>query len=93
MATFLVPDLVKPLATDDLIAACARQLKKRQEDLSTIHDCILKSCFASAQQFEWQHAHTIRDFDFKPSALVLIHNLGVEMDKTKPRYFGPMLVI
>jgi hypothetical protein len=93
MATFLVPDLVKPLATDDLIAARAWQLEKRQEDLSAIHDRILKSHFASAQQFERQHAHTIRDFDFKPGALVLVRNPGAEMDKTKPRYFGPMLVI
>jgi hypothetical protein len=48
MATFLVPDLVKPLATDNLIAACAQQLEKHQEDLSAIHDRILKSRFASA---------------------------------------------
>ena len=93
MATFLVPDLVKPLTTDDLIATRACQLEKRQEDLATIHNHILKSRFASAHQFERQHACTIRDFDFKPGALVLIRNPGMEMDKTKPRYFGPMLVI
>ena len=84
MATFLVPDLVKPLATNNLIAAHTQQLKKCQEDLSAIHDHILKSRFASAQQFKQQHTHTIRDFDFKPGTLVLICNPGMEMDKTKP---------
>jgi hypothetical protein len=29
LATFLVPNLVKPLTTDELIATCARQLEKR----------------------------------------------------------------
>jgi hypothetical protein len=52
MATFLVPDLVKPLTTDDLIATHACQLEKRQEDLATIHNHILKSRFVSAHQFE-----------------------------------------
>ncbi len=37
--------------------------------------------------------HTICNFDFKPSALVLIHNPDAKMDKTKPQYYGPMLII
>jgi hypothetical protein len=83
LATFLVPNLVKPLTTDELIATHARQLKKRQDDLTTIHGLILKSCFASAQQFERHFEHTIHDFNFKPGALVLMHNPGVEFDKVK----------
>jgi hypothetical protein len=93
MATFLVPDLVKPLTTDDLITTRTRRLEKRQKDLAAIHNHVLKSHFVSAHQFEQQHACTICNFDFKPDALVLIHNPGAEMDKTKPWYFGPMLVI
>ena len=84
LATFLVPDLVKPLTTNNLIATCARQLEKRQDDLALIHDHIIKSCFVSAQQFECQHQRTIHDFAFTPSALILIHNPGAELDKTKP---------
>ena len=93
LATFLVPNLVAPLATDELIAIRARQLEKRQDDLATIHTHILKSCFASVQQFERQHEHTIHDFNFKPGALVLVRNPGTEHDKTKPRYCGPMVVV
>ena len=93
LATFLVPDLVKPLTTNELIATRARQLEKRQEDLAEIHDRILRSRFTSAQQFERQHAHTIRDFDFRPGTLVLVRNPGAELDKVKPRYCGPMLVV
>jgi hypothetical protein len=52
LATFLVPDLVKPLTTDELITTRAWQLEKRQEDLAEIHNRILRSCFTSAQQFE-----------------------------------------
>ncbi len=52
LATFLIPNLVKPLTTDELITTCARQLEKRQEDLTTIHEHVLRSRFMSAQQFE-----------------------------------------
>jgi hypothetical protein len=52
LAMFLVPDLVKPLTTNNLITTHARQLKKRQDDLALIYDCIIKSHFMSAQQFE-----------------------------------------
>jgi hypothetical protein len=93
MATFLIPNLVKPLTTDVLIATCAQQLKKRQDNLTAIHNQILKSQFTSARQFERQYKHTIKDFNFKPSTLILVRNPGIEMDKTKPRYFGPMLVV
>jgi hypothetical protein len=43
LATFLVPDLTKPLTTEELIAIRARQLEKRQDDLAAIQDRILKS--------------------------------------------------
>ena len=76
LATFLVPNLVKPLTTDELIATRARQLEKRQDDLTAIHGLILKSRFASARQFERHFEHTIHNFDFKPGALVLVRNPG-----------------
>jgi hypothetical protein len=93
LATFLVPNLVKLLTTDELIATHARQLEKRQDDLTTIHGLILKSHFVLARQFERHFEHTIHDFDFKPGTLVLVHNPGAEFDKVKPRYCGPMLVV
>jgi hypothetical protein len=93
LATFLVPDLNKPMSTEDLIIARARQLQKRPADLAAIHDRILASRFASVRQFEKQHANTIRDFDFTPGALVLVRSAGSALDKTKPRYYGPMVVL
>jgi len=93
LAIFLVPELIKSLTTNELIAIHAQQLEKHQDDLATIHTHILKSRFTSAQQFKWQHAHTIRDFNFKPGTLVLVHNPSVDHDKVKPHYCGPMVVV
>ena len=96
LATFLVPNLTKPLDTADLIATRARQLEMRDEDLDTIHDNVLKSCLASVCQFEKQYQNTILAYDFKPSDLVLVRNSGSDSHlgrKTKPCYVGPMVVI
>jgi transposase InsO family protein len=92
-ATFLVPDLTQPLSTSELLAIRARQLQKRAADLATIHDRILASRHASIRQFEKQYANTIRDFDFTPGTLVLVRNSSLTMDKMKPRYLGPMIVL
>jgi hypothetical protein len=96
LATFLVPDLCQPLSTAELLATRARQLQQRQADLDMIHDRILKSRYASARQFEKQFQNTIKDHDFGPGRLVLVRSAGADSelaDKTKPRYFGPMVVI
>ena len=92
-ATFLVPNLTKPLSTADLIATHTHQLEKRQSDLAHIHDHILSSRYASIKQFEKQHMNTIHNFDFAPGALILICNSSLTMDKMKPRYLGPMVVL
>ena len=96
LTTFLVPDLCQPLSTADLLATRARQLAMRQTDLDQIHDHILKSRYASVHQFEKQFSSTIKDHDFGPGSLVLMRNAGADSDlvnKTKPRYFGPMVVV
>jgi hypothetical protein len=96
LATFLVPDVAKPLTTTELITIRTRQLQKRAVDLAAIHDNIVHSRFASVQQFERTFENTIRDHDFRPGALVLIRNSIIETDlsrKSKPRYLGPMVVI
>ena len=96
LATFLVPDIAKPLSTSELLAIRARQLQKRDEDLAAIHDNVLKSRFESVRQFERMHEKSLRDFDFKPGALVLVRNSSIETDlgrKSKPRYLGPMVVV
>ena len=96
LATFLIPDIAKPLPTNELIAIRARQLEKREEDLVAILSNILQSRFESVHQFEKVHAATIKNHDFKPGTLVLVRNSSIETDlgrKTKPWYYGPMVVI
>ncbi len=96
LATFLIPDLCCPLLTDELLAARTQQLQLRQADLDKIQVHILKSQFASVQQFEWQYQGTIVDHDFRPGSLVLMHSAGIDSDfasKTKPQYFGSMVVV
>jgi hypothetical protein len=96
LATFLVPEMAKPLPTDELIAIHARQLQKREDNLAAIHTNVLCSRFSSVQQFEHTFKKTICDHNFQPGTLVLVWNSSVETDlgrKTKPRYFGPMVVV
>ena len=96
LATFLVPNIAKPLSTSELLAIRTRQLQKRDEDLAAIHANVLKSRFESVWQFERAHEKSMRDFDFKPGTLVLVRNLSIETDlgrKSKPRYLGPMVVM
>jgi hypothetical protein len=96
LATFLVPNIAKPLSTGELLAIRTRQLQKHDEDLTAIHANVLKSRFNSVQQFERVHKNTLCDFDFKPGALMLVRNSSIETDlgrKSKPRYLGPMVVV
>jgi len=72
LATFLIPDLCQPLSTADLLATRARQLQMEQTDWDQIHDRILKSRYASVQQFEKQFSNTIKTHDFGPGSLVLV---------------------
>jgi hypothetical protein len=96
LTTFLVPNLSTPLSTADLIAMRACQLQKQESDLASIHDNVLKSCFASIRQFKHQFENTIKVTLFKPGDLVLVRNSALETDlgrKTKLHYVGPMVVI
>lgn len=100
LTTFLVPDLNQPLSTSDLLTTRACQLQKRQHNLDNIHNHILKSRYASVQQFERQFHKAInfchKSSNFGPSSLILVCNTGADTpltNKTKPRYFGPMVVV
>jgi hypothetical protein len=96
LATFLVPNLTKPLSTIDLIATRAHQLQRRDDDLASIRDNLFKARLASVRQFEKQFEKTIRDTVYTPGTLVLVRNSTIESNlgrKSKPRYFGPMVVI
>jgi hypothetical protein len=91
LATFLVPNIATPLTTKELLAIYTCQLQRHKADLAAIYANILHSHFDSMQQFECTFKNTICDHDFKPGALVLVHNLSIETDlshKMKPCYFG-----
>jgi hypothetical protein len=92
-ATFLVPNLTSPLLTVELLATRARQLQKRPADLMSIQDRILASRHTSIRQFEKQYANTICNFDFTPGTLILVRNSSLTMDKMKPQYLGPIIVL
>jgi hypothetical protein len=95
-ATYLSPSLTKPLSTTDLIAIRAIQLQKRPQDLAKVKEMVLKARYESIRQFNEKYSHTIRDFDFSPGSLVLVRNSRYDNDvgsKTKPRYFGPLVVL
>ena len=92
-ATFLVPNLTQPLSTEDLLATCMRQLQKCPADLAVIHDRITTSCHTSVLQFKKHYANTICDFDFAPGSLILVCNSNLTMDKMKPHYLGPMIIL
>jgi hypothetical protein len=94
-ATYLAPPL-DTMEMMDLLAIRARQLQKWKEDLEMVKERVLKVRYASVRHFLDKHQHTIRDFDFKPGALVLVRNSAIEMElncKSKPRYLGLMVVV
>ena len=96
-AMFIVPSPdTEPLSSAGLIAWRAQQLQKRQNDLESIHERVLKARFESIKHFEAAFKNWIRDFDFRHGSLVLVRNTRVEKElnrKTKPRYLGPMVVL
>jgi hypothetical protein len=52
LSTFLMPDLVNPFSTANLLAIRAGQLEKREDDLNSIQANALKAHHASIRQFE-----------------------------------------
>ena len=95
-ATYMTPTPAKLVSTEDLLVSRAIQLQKRAADLAIVKDRLIAARWASVRQLEKAVRSSIVDFNFKPGALVLVRNSSVETSldrKTKPRYFGPMLVI
>lgn len=94
--TYLTPDLDRKVTTAELLAARARALQRRPEDLEIIHKAVLKARMKSAEEFERKFAHTVRDYKFTPGNLVLVRNTRIEKElnrKSKPRYLGPYVVV
>jgi hypothetical protein len=95
-ANYLLPPPDLLLSTTDLVARRAIALQKRADDLTLLHTCVHNHCNHAAIKFEKEHSATIRDFDFKARALVLIRNTAIEKAlnrKMRPCYLGPLLVV
>ena len=95
-ANYLLPPPEATLSTTDLIARRATALQKRREHLADLHRKVHHARLKAAVQFEKEHAHTIRDFDFKMGDLVLIRNTAIEKAlnrKMRARYLGPVIVV
>ncbi len=95
-ATYMGPAHDKELTTVDFIAARALRLMKRDEELEELRSQIYEDRIKSIRQWEKDNADKIIDYDFQPGRLILVRNTKIENElsrKTKPRYFGPMIVV
>ena len=95
-ATYLAPKLDNLQTTGDLIAKRAIMLQKRPQDLARVRQQVLKARWEAVKQLEKDFKNKIIDYNFPPGTLVLVRNSKFDKilsDKTKPRYFGPMVVI
>jgi hypothetical protein len=95
-ATYLAPNSADLLMTEELIAQRAIMLQKRPQDLERVRNQVLKARWDSVKQLEKSMKNCIQDLNFKPGSLVIVRNSKfnkILSDKTKPRYFGPMVVI
>lgn len=95
-ATYLAPKMDLLMSTEDLISQRSKMLQKRPQDLERVRNQVLKARWDSIKQLEKSSKNKFHDFNFTPGSLVLVRNLKFDKtmsDKTRPRYFGPMLVI
>ena len=92
----MAPALTNPISSTNLIAYRAIQLQKRPDDLAEAKQRLLKARWESVRQFEEAHKNLIKDLNFSNGELVLVRNSQRDGDigsKTKPRYFGPMVIV
>lgn len=76
-----------------LIASRTIALQKQQEDLNSLQRRVHAACINAAIQFEVNH--TIRDYDFKLGALMLILNTRIEKSlnrKMHAHYLSPYVI-
>lgn len=95
-ANYLLPPPDTVLSTTDLIVRRAIALQKRRTQLAQLHDKVLEARRKAALRFEKEHAHTLRDYDFKLGDLVLVRNTAIEKAlnrKMRARYLGPCIVV
>ena len=95
-ANYLLPPPDSILSTTDLIARRAIALQKRRPQLAKLTNDVYEARRKAAFIFEREHAHTIREYNFKLGDLVLIRNTAIEKAlnrKMRARYLGPCIII
>jgi hypothetical protein len=95
-ANYLLPPPDTVLSTTELITRRAIALQKRRPQLAELQAKVYDARRKAALIFEKEHAHSIRDYDFKLGDLVLIRNTAIEKAlnrKMRARYLGPCIVV
>src|SRR5271156_6311073 len=95
-ATWLVEFPGRVLSTAELIGFRAMALAKHRQHVEDMRVRVDERKRAWLLKYEKENKHTIKDLNFKPGDLVLVHNTEIESSldkKMKPRYMGPMIVV
>jgi hypothetical protein len=95
-ANYLLPPPASTLSTTELIARRAITLQKRPVQLAKLQEKVYEARLQAAARFEKEHAHTIKDFNFRLGDLVLVRNTAIEKAlnrKMRARYLGPVIVL
>jgi hypothetical protein len=95
-ATYLQPPPTSIMSSTDLISCHAITLQKHSADVNALYSKVYQARLKAACQFEQHHLHTLKDFDFQRSSLVLMCNTQIEKSLNKrlcARYIGPLIVV
>ena len=94
--SFNHPTLIGKVSTSDLLAARAKALLRRSEDLARIRKQVHAARLRSADSFSKHFSNTIFSYDFQPRALVLARHVAIETSHSRkqlPRFLGPYVVV
>jgi hypothetical protein len=95
-ATYLQPPPNSIMSTTDLISCRTITLQKCSANINNLYSKVYQAQLKAARQFEQDHFHTLKDFDFQRSSLVLMRNTQIEKSlnkKMRARYIGPLIVV
>ena len=95
-ANYLLPPSDGVLSMMDLIVHRAIALQKHIEQLKELYNKVFSARLKAAVRFKKEHAHTMKDFDFKLGDLVLVRNTAIEKAlnrKMHAGYLGPLIIL
>jgi hypothetical protein len=95
-ATYLQPPPTSVILSTDLISHHTIALQKRSADVNALYSKVYQARLKAACQLEQQHLHTLKDFNFQRSSLILMRNTQIEKSLNKKmhaRYIGPLIVV